>query len=197
MQLLFDHLIATVVGTVLLIAVALAATGRSEDVRDSTRYYAAKNHQTALADMLQRDLLNIGAGLPFGDPMITAVAEDSVTFYTAINGVGTPELITYRRVVVGSTDHGDPLYEVRRYVGDGPGRRHDGTGLLVTRFEINLADASGGAVTTAAAASTVRTATVRIENVMPYAVRARHGTAPMARNYWEATYRPPNLARGW
>ena len=53
MQLLLDHLFSVVAGAILLLSVLFLRNERSEEVRDSTRYYVAKNYQTTLADMVR------------------------------------------------------------------------------------------------------------------------------------------------
>jgi hypothetical protein len=199
MQLLLDHLFAVVAGAILLLSVLFLRNERSEEVRDSTRYYVAKNYQTTLADMVQRDLLNLGTDMPPGQPMIIGWNPDSVSFYSAINGVGGPQLITYRRRPTGTTLGGTQIYEIERFVGVGLGRQYTGTGLLVSRFEIEFADEAGSPVPVADA-DLARIATVRIENVLPFDAREAGGGLHLMtphRNYWEATYRPPNLAHGW
>lgn len=199
MQLLLDHLFAVVAGSILLLTVLFMRGERGQEVRDSTSYYAAKNYQTALVDMVQRDLLNLGTDMPLGQPMIVAANTDSVSFYSAVNGVGGARLITYRRRLTGRNINQDPVYAIDRYVGEGTGRQHTGTGLLVSRFEIEFADDSGTPVSLADA-HRARIATVRVENVLPFealeADGGLHITTPH-RNYWEGTYRPLNLARGW
>lgn len=199
MQLLLDHLFVVVAGAILLLSVLLLQGERSEEVRDSTRYYSAKNYQTALVDMVQRDLLNLGTDIPLGQPMIVAIGVDSVSFYSAVNGVGGSKLITYRRRFTGQTINESPVYAIDRFVGEGISRTHTGTGLLVSRFDIEFADESGTPVTLADA-HRARIATVRIENVLPFEARESHGGLHLAtphRNYWEGTYRPLNLAHGW
>jgi hypothetical protein len=195
MQPLLDHLFATIAGGLLLLSVLLLQAERGEEVRDSTRYYSAKNFQTALADMLQRDLLNLGTNLPAGQPMITEIRSDRVTFYTAVNGTGNAVLVTYQEVAVGTTTNGDTVYEIRRYVNG----RHTGTGLLVTRFDLAFADENGVPVSIADAFN-ARIATVQVENLLPYEARDVNGNMHIStphRNYWEISYTPPNLAHGW
>ena len=198
MTFLFDRMLAGLVGmTVLLILVALT-TSRTATTYDATRYHAAKQMQRNLVEMLERDVLNLGTGVPVGSPMVLANEADRFAFRAAVNGSGVARLIEYRRIPVSGDPAGeDSLFRIERWV---DGEITGGTSGLVTHFSVALQDSTGADV--GSAFIDARRVAVRTELAVPLeggastVASSADASVPVRRMAWETVFEPSNLRRG-
>jgi hypothetical protein len=155
MNVLLDHLAATIVGTtVLLVLAGIMALGQSDAV-DQTQKETHRERARVLATVLENDLRNAGAGVPPSQAPLLVASSDSVSF-RAKDGFGDMPLrtITYRRVPdgtvrVGGTDV--PMAAVERVVDGAVLQRYSG----LSEFAFELRDDAGAATTDLSAGRSV------------------------------------------
>lgn len=145
---LTDHLIALLVlGVLLMILLATQRDGRVASVEGVIRSDArAVLNQTA--DWIERDLANLGAGVPDGEAALVAYAwapeHAAFTFRTMpdTSAEAVAETVRYERVDVSGGEV--PRYEVRRYVlTDAGGDLQGRTPPTVRAFDVTLRNAAG------------------------------------------------------
>ena len=86
MQFILDHISSTIVGGVVLL-VLIVTTARNQDAQvDAIRYYSGRLNMVQLTEMLERDLRNLGSGVPPGIDEIIAydwsASTPYIEFYT-------------------------------------------------------------------------------------------------------------------
>ena len=124
MQFIHDHLIATIVGAILLMVLLTLRLEQQRANVEATQFYAVKKQQIALIDMIERDIENVGSGVPLGEPMILQADAEGLRFRKELAD-GTQAEVAYLRegpagtVSLNGTEV--PVYHVRRIVRDGDG----------------------------------------------------------------------------
>jgi hypothetical protein len=194
MQFIYDNLTAALVAGVVLLTLAFLTTDRRQTTIDGTRFHAAREMHRTMAEMFERDVRNIGTGVPAGEPMILLKNATTFRFLASIDGGGSVVTIEYRRVNAGTTPDGAQTYRVERYVN---GIREGGSSDWVTRFDVDLLTLNDAPVSSTQLMLT-RKVVVRLETMVPYeeSLNApRRNRMPVRRLYWESVYRPNNLAR--
>ena len=190
MQLIFDNLVALLVGTVVIVILLGLTTDWSAENRDRTRQHMTRNTQRNLADMFKRDILNVGSNVPPGETMIVDSSPTRFAFRGSVNGGGSIQLIEYL-LVPAIQASGDTLYQVERRV---DGTYTGGSPALLRWFEVKLLNANDVHVT-AAPYTSARKVMIRFQSVLPYneEIGARQSTSRQMN--WESTYTPSLLDR--
>lgn len=190
MQFIFDNLVALLIGTVVLLILLGLMTDWSTESMDRTRQHMTRESQRALAEMFERDILNVGANVPVGSPMILENSTGNFSFYSAVNGTGVAKQIDYKLIPVSQPD-GSTLYQIERWV---DGAYSGGSSVYFRWFEVKLLDASNNAVTTAPYTD-ARKVVVRFQSVLPYTSSIETERASLRHLNWESVYQPTLLAR--
>lgn len=187
MQFIHDHIIATMVGTILLmVMLSLRFEQQRADI-EATQFYATKKQQIALLDVIGRDLENVGAGVPAGEDMILQADAGGFRFRKELDD-GTQAEVVYLREgpvdTVSVNGSPTPVYDVRRIIRDlSDPNRVDSAGAFgnVLQLQIRLHPYD------AANLDTARAIEVTVESALPEGVS-------LPRSAWTAVFRPPNLA---
>lgn len=189
MHFIFDNLVAMMVGLVVILILLGLTTDWSTESMDRTRQHMSRESQRALAEMFERDILNVGANVPVGNPMIVENSASNFAFYSAINGSGVAKLIEYKLVPVVQPDS-TTLYKIERWVdGDYSG----GSSVYFRWFEVKLLKANN---TPAPAPYTeARKVLVRFQSVLPYTDQIENDGGVLQQMNWESVYQPTLLGR--
>lgn len=120
MQLIYDHLIATILGVATFFILISVHVRGIETSHDQVYYYTAKRQLASLTEMIQHDFENIGFGVDPDQDIFVASTDSTLSFMAKVNKEDTaPSTFLYRRAQVGTTEIDEetaPLYEVQRYV---------------------------------------------------------------------------------
>ena len=176
MQIIFDNLIATMVGALIfMILVAVNHRSQMTTVEAST-FYALNSQSMNFVFTLQRDMQGMSS-------VETITEEDSTfTFFAQTDFADTTkQRIEYRRTRVGQRDTLD-LYQIQRYV---DGIFAGGSAGTLVDWEVVARNAQGGAILNTADA---RQVFVRFEATIPVERQVEVGNTE-----WESTFRPPLL----
>ena len=187
MHLIYDHLIASILGVaVFFILVAVQVRG-GETARDQTRYYSAKTHLLQVTQMLEHDLTNVGAGVAAEDPVFLTKDEDTLEFMALVDSEDeAPSKITYLRIPTEVVEIGGEavqLYEIHRLVDDVLTGRGPAT---MRAFEIALWDSNRQETTDFNAVETIH-----VEFVIASPLGGDDGLHAAR---WNRTFRPANLS---
>ena len=188
MQLIFDNLIALLVGTVVLLLLLGLSTDWTTENRDRTRQHMTREMQRSLAEMFERDVLNVGANVPVGDDILVANTDSLFSFWGAVNGSGVARLIEYK-LKAETQEDGTDLYRIERYV---DGTYSGGSPALLRWFEVKLLDVNDSPVT-AAPFTDARKILIRFQSVLPY--QPDNEVASLRHLNWESVYQPTLLDR--
>ena len=196
MQLIFDNLVALLVGTVVMVILLGLTTDWSMENRDRTRQHMTRNTQRNLADMFKRDVLNVGSNVPVGEAMIIDNSPTRFAFRGAVNGSGSAQLIEYR-VVPAVQASGDTLYQVERHVN---GTYTGGSPALLRWFEVKLLkpdplDPSKNIPATDLNFADVRKVMIRFQSVLPYNEEVGVKASTSRQMNWASVYTPSLLDR--
>lgn len=189
MQFIFDNLVATFVGTVVILVLLGLSTSWTEEGIDQTQTHMTREMQRTLVEMFERDVINIGANVPVGDPMIAELTDSTFAFYGAVNGTGVAKYIRYRVKPVTQPD-GTVLYGVERWV---DGAYTGGSPALLEWFEVRLLDGNDNPVS--APYTSARKVALRFKSRMPFETASRSRSAGLQHLHWESVYRPTLLDR--
>ncbi len=146
-----DNLSALVVlPTVALIAMGLYAANSQSQVESTSRDVSVSTLHEA-ADWIERDLANIGSGIPAGSAAILEYEwEDagpgSITFVSGVDSsvVAPPDTVRYARHAVG-----EGYYELHRYVVESGRERLDGQSpTRLQTLDLRLVRSDGSWVST-------------------------------------------------
>lgn len=194
---LYDHLVAILVGGVIILLLFNVQQRTQKSTVERTMMYMAKTSTLDMASFIERDLMNAGFNTP---PVETGVlyhnttgsVTDSLVFW-GVGAGGTRARIAYGVSAVDSaTIAGErvPLYELRRYERQGSSFvRAGGSAATLTDFEITLLTA--GNIPTDV--STAQKLKVRLSNaVLPEFGDDTHLTG-YRRLFWGITLSPPGL----
>ncbi|MDX1650459.1 MAG: hypothetical protein R3263_11455 [Myxococcota bacterium] len=193
MSILLDHLSSVLVTAALaLMLVATQVQGQRSAV-ERTALYAAKKHTLEVADLLTRDLENLGLGMPYGQ-RIGSVRTDSsgrtrsFEFWRQDAG-GSPVRIRYALEEAGTVMAGGervPLFAVQRYQ---DGVASGGSLGAVRFFRIEVLDEAGAPVAPTSAAARQ----VRIQLASVLALAGEDGPSGLRQTSWGTTLRPYGL----
>ncbi len=172
MQVLLDHLGATIIGAAVLLIVLQVNQSDRVALTDTTSFYVMIRQQEEFAKILTRDLQSVEA-------LVTAAETNSDFSFSGYIG-NDPTLydITYRRELVRQQD-GVSYYRIKRLV---DGQAVGGSADIITAWEIEGRDASGEPVSDPGAAVQVF---VRFEVASLIGKKAR-----IERSYWKASFFP-------
>ncbi len=196
MLLLYDHLVAVLIGGfIFLVLVQMQQTGIQAQV-EVTRYYASRTQMVGFIEMLQRDFQNVGAGVDPSDQMMVSFSwddtEKSIEFLATVDTTaGAPvELIKYQLLSVPSQEsHCEKVecYEIQRFVHDGTAYQADGKSMnTLTEFEIQLRMWNGSPVV--GDLDDTREIFVRVVALSPMGEGGF-----IKRSRWQTQFRPINL----
>ena len=194
---IYDHLVAILVGSVIILLLFNVQQRTQKSSVERTMMYMAKMNTLDLASFLERDLMNAGFNTP---PIETGILHhdtidgvtDSLVFW-GVGAGGTRARIAYgvsavdSAVIAGETV---PLFELRRYERQGANFvRVGGSAPTLTGFEITLLT-SGNIPTDV---STARKLKIRLSNaVLPDFGDGTH-LSGYRRLFWGITLSPPGL----
>lgn len=190
MQFIFDNLVATFVGTVVILVLLGLSTTWTEEGIDQTQTHMTREMQRTLVEMFERDVINIGANVPVGQPMIAELTDSTFAFYGAVNGTGAAKHIRYRVKPVVQPDE-SVVYGVERWV---DGEYSGGSPALLEWFEVKLQTANGAPVTTPPYTQ-ARKIVLRFKSRPPFKNMTRSNGAGLQHLHWESVYRPTLLDR--
>lgn len=187
MQVLLDHLAATLVGSaVLVVLLAVTLGGRSEAV-DQTRYDIHREWARTLASLLEDDLRNVGSGVPPTEAALVEAGPGAITLRLK-DGFGTAPVKTVRYASVPT----DPVEVGGALVPTWALERSE-DGVVVQRFEgltevaFELRDRDGAPTTDLAAGRAVH-----VRFAFGAGPTSATGTDPRAR--YRRAVQMPNLA---
>ena len=196
MQFLIDHITSIVIGAVLILIVAgVQLRGQNSSV-DATQYSAAKTRLLDLAQMMERDFSNIGAGVSTAAMASAIQTFDTLSstrvfaFYGRVDQADPDShLIRYEWVPTDSVTLKNSqvvtTYQITRLV-DGA---YTASSLpTVTQVRIDLMDADSNAV--GGMYSNTRFVSVDITAVSPLGVGDE-----IEQPRWQRIFRPANLTR--
>ena len=175
MQVLLDHLGATIIGAAVLLIVLQVNQSDRVALTDTTSFYVMIRQQEEFAKILTRDLQSVEA-------LVTAAETNSDFSFSGYIG-NDPTLydITYRRELVRQQD-GVSYYRIKRLV---DGQAVGGSADIITAWEIEGRDASGEPVSDPGTAVQIF---VRFEVASLIGKKAR-----IERSYRAASFFPPLL----
>ncbi len=175
MQVLLDHLGATIIGAAVLLIVLQVNQSDREALTDTSAFYVMIRQQEEFAKILTRDLQSVEA-------LVTAAETNGdFSFSGHIGNDPTLYHMTYRRELVRQQD-GVSYYRIKRLV---DGQTDGGSADIITAWEIEGRDASGEPVSNPLAASQIF---VRFEAASLLGKKAR-----IERSNWAASFIPPLL----
>jgi len=195
---LYDHIVAILVGGIILLLLFNVQQRTQQSSVERTMMYMAKNSTLELGSFLERDLMNAGYNTP---PVENGVLEhntngdgitDTLVFW-GIGASGARTRIAYGVVAVDTATIDNetvPLYELRRYERRGAAYvRVGGSAPTLTEFKITLLT-SGNTPTDINTADKLK---VRMANaVLPEFESEEHLTG-YRQLYWGITLDPPSL----
>jgi len=143
---LYDHLVAMLVGGIILLLLFNVQQRVNQSSVERTMMYMSKTNTLALASYLERDLMTAGFNTPPVESGILAHdTTDGITdtlLFWGVGASGARTRIAYGVSVVDSaTINGvvKPLYQLRRYERQGNTFVRDGgSGPMLTQFDIRL-----------------------------------------------------------
>jgi len=187
MQILIDHITATMIGGTVLLILTVAQFRTNAAAIDQTSYYASKKQVLELTNMIEADFKNIGLGVPSGTPVFNEVTSTALEFKMLLDP-GDPVYSTVRyEVVPADTLELDgqnvPLTKLRRIVngvltGQSPPR--------MTEFVVELRNVLGNPV-----ANPEDTETIHVHFALVPPFNADDGY--IKKTYWTRTFLAPNL----
>lgn len=165
-----DHINAILVGSVVaVISLSVLIAGQGESVGTTSRA-AAVGALATTVEWVERDLTNVGAGVPAGDPVVVDASwsglTPSVTFVTGADTSVTaaPQTVRYERVSTGGG-----AFELRRYeVGPAGDRLTARSPPTLRSVEVHVRSHDGSEV---ADPSEARTVEVRLSMAPPSGAR--------------------------
>ena len=186
-----DNLAAVLISGVLVLILVTMQFRAQQANQDRAVLYSAKKQTLSFADVLVRDLSNLGVEMPRNRRISRhSVNGDGLTDtlrFSRVNTAGDTLNIEYRLVVADTIVHQDTtvLYQVERYEN---GVFSGGSTPTMRSFTIELLDEGGAAVTV----DLRQTRQVRIGfvNVMPFGNPDDHY---LPSTYWGTTLRPRSL----
>ncbi len=144
-------LVSMAVGVLLLV---IMQNARETNI-DATKYYASKSHALHIMDTIQRDVRNLGAGVPDTDAAILSRTGDDPTtlfqFYATVDTATTadPILIQYRlSEAEGPCPEATCYHFTREVAVDGAFVAIGGGNNILTQFRITLLDENNVEVVT-------------------------------------------------
>jgi hypothetical protein len=196
-----DRIVAVVISTAVILMGFTVQQRAQQTSVSSTMLYVGKKQTLELADMLERDLANVGFG--------TSPNEVAITSYTV-----TPQNLLQRLEFLGSDASGNQIevrydvvfvdsvassgeyvsiYELQRFENlSGTWTRNGGSPSTLTQFSIDLLDENNIPV----AKENARRLRIRLENMVFPQVQVSDYMDAFRRIHWGITMSPPNL-RGY
>ena len=196
---LYDHLVAILVGGVIILMLFNVQQRTQQTSLEQTMMYMAKNATLDLASFLERDLENAGYDTPSAELGILEhnTNADGITdtlVFWGVGSAGTRARIAYGVSAVDTTTiDGEevPLYELRRYERQGANFvRAGGSPRTLTSFAISLLT-SGSTPTTDLA--TVQKLELRLANTVLPDLEDGTYLKGYRRLHWGITLSPPGL----
>ena len=194
---LYDHLVAILIGGVIILLLFNVQQRTQRSSVERTMMYMAKTSTLDLASFLERDLINAGFKTP---PVETGILHhnatdgvtDSLVFWGVGAGGGRARIAYGVSVVDSAVIAGEtvPLFELRRYERQGASFvRAGGSAPTLTGFEVTLLT-SGNTPTDISTAQKLK---VSLANaVLPDFGDDTHLTG-YRRLFWGITLNPPGL----
>ena len=175
MQVLLDHMAATIVGAIVFLLVMTVNQDKRESLADSTAFYMMIRQQEEFAQTLTRDLQGI-------EEVLTVEETDgSFSFRGYIGDDPTLYTIVYEREYV-KDRNGVRQYRIKRLVDD---ELAGGSADIITDWTIEARNKSGAVAGSASAAVQVN---------VQFKVASLLGDAAQIENsYWEGSFFPPLL----
>ncbi len=187
MQVLLDHITATMIGGTVLLILAVSQFRTSEAVVDQTSYYASKRQVLEMTEMIEFDFKNIGLGVPMGSSVFNEVSQDAIEFMMLLDPDDTAlSVVRYQKVPTDTLEiDGEevPVFEVQRIVNGTVSGRTPGR---MSEFVTELRNIEGDPVSSPEDAKTIH---VRFSLIPPF--NADKGF--LKSSNWTRTFTPANL----
>ena len=187
MQILLDHITATLIGGTVILILAVSQFRTSEAVVDQTSYYAVKRQILEMTEMIESDFKNIGLGVPAGTPVFNEVSENAIEFLLLLDPDDTAlSVVRYTEVPTDTLEiDGEdiPVFEVQRIVnGTVSGR----SPARMSEFVVELRNVEGDPVSSPEDAETIQ---VRLSMIPPFSPDKGF----LKESHWTRTFTPANL----
>lgn len=193
MQYLLDHLSATLVGLALIVILMVVQVRGQHSSAERTAVYAAKKHTLELADLLTRELSNIGAEMPDGQRIgkvsTNAYGLTDTLRFRYVNTAGDTLQIEYVLVPADTVilaDTATVVYKMQRYQN---GVLAGGSMATLRAFNIDLLD-DFHVVVADTLLEQARKVRIRLASVLPYGDPEDFFLPEV---YWGTTLRPQSL----
>lgn len=185
MQLIFDNIIASMVGGVVLLILVTVHHRNQLAAAEATGYYMLQQQVVDFTGTIQRDMQNMSAA-------VDVVEVDSAFRFMAQTDPAdtTKRLVTYKRERRGMVEDSDgnlvDVYQIVRYVGSDVA---GGSISTVSEWSVEGLNEDESPVAAAADVAAVR---VTVHVLPPVLVEPTDGLA-MRGAHWQATFRPRML----
>lgn len=196
-----DRIVAVVISTAVVLMGFTVQQRAQQTSVGSTMLYVGKKQTLELADLLERDLANVGFGTSPTETAITAYTKDANNLLQRLEFLGSDAAgnqieVRYDVVFVDSVSiagENIPLYELQRYERDtGAWVRNGGSPSTLTQFSVDLLDENN----IPAAKENARRLRVRLENMVFPQVQVGDYMEAFRRVHWGITLSPAGL-RGY
>lgn len=186
MQLIFDNLIATMVGGVVLLMLLASHHRNQVSAAEASAYYMLNQQVMEFTGVLQRDLQNVSRALDID------MTDDEFHFRAQTElGDTTKHTITYKKEAAGTVYAADgstvQVYQIHRFVdglpsGASPATISDWSLVALNKDEATIADPADAAA-------------IKVQMVIlpPIDVGVHTTGTSMSGTQWQATFRPRML----
>ena len=198
-----DRIVAVIIGAMVLIMGITAQQRARQSNVESTMLYVAKKQTLELADMLERDLANVGYQTTPGQNAITSYSQlpndmlDTLQFWglrrDSVDGAAEQVEIRYLFVEADTVEIEQEviqLYQMHRFEHVGGSWQSGGESTpTLTRLHVNLLDENNNA----ASRDSTRRIQVRLENAVVPKLAPGNRLNGLQRLHWSTTLSPPSI----
>ena len=196
-MILIDRIVAVIISSIIVLMGFSVQQRATQTSVGNTLLYIGKKQTLELADMLERDLANVGFEIAPDQDAITdfTAGEDNLERlqFFGSDATGTQIEIRYDLVAVDTVDMDDeavPLFELQRFENSGTGWQAVGGSLsTLTRFHVDLLSENNLSV----GKQQARRIRVWLENAVMPESNMGQLRSHLRRLRWSATISPTNL----
>jgi hypothetical protein len=155
MHILFDNLIAAIIGVFLILTLVTASVRHRQVATEAMVFYGATSQTESFLQTLRRDLQGIAeVHTPTED-----AASHTYSFDARIGTDPTMRTISYKREYVG-VRHGQNVYRIRRFV---DGAEEGGSGDIIKAWSVTTLNEQGQAISGVSSLGSARQISVSLE----------------------------------
>ena len=184
MQLIFDNIVATMVGATVILMMMFTQHQTQVAATEAAGFYIMQQQTIDFTGTIQRDMQNLSSVAN------TKMVDSTFTFFSQVSATDTTKKqVTYlrkkagSRVIDGTTV---ALYQIERWIDGAPA---GGSIASITEFSIEALNGEGNSISDAADAEQIH---VAFRVVPPIRVEVVDGLT-VGDTRWETTYRPRML----